>query len=87
MMDALKQLRQHDHKDNPPTAKLAEAHASIDSIMVFKCIKKNLESRVSTKLLKQAAISINGDGMVMPKQIIEYTFVTSIYRPSYGIPP
>jgi hypothetical protein len=73
-MDALKQLRQ-DRKDNPPTS-LAEAQPSIDSSMMFECIEKSLESRVSTKLLKQA-VSIDRDGPVMLKQIIENTFVTT----------
>jgi hypothetical protein len=53
MEDALKQLGQ-DHKDNPPTT-LAEVHSSIDSIIMIKCIKKSLDSSVSTKLLKQEA--------------------------------
>jgi hypothetical protein len=73
-MDALKQLRQ-DRKDNPPTT-LAKARAFIDSSMMFECIKKSLESRVSTKLLKQA-VSIDCDGPVMLKQIIENTFITT----------
>jgi hypothetical protein len=73
-MDALKQLCQ-DRKDNPPTS-LAEARATINSTMMFECIKKSLEPRVATKLLKQAH-SINRDGPVMLKQIIENTFVTT----------
>jgi hypothetical protein len=73
-MDALKQLRQ-DRRDNPPTS-LAEARAPIDSATMFECIKKSLEPRVATKLLKQAH-SINRDGPVMLKQIIENTFVTT----------
>jgi hypothetical protein len=73
-MDALKQLCQN-RKDNPPTT-LAEARASINSSMMFECIKKSLEPRVATKLLKQAT-SIDRDGPVMLKQIIENTFITT----------
>jgi hypothetical protein len=73
-MDALKQLRQ-ERKDNPPTS-LAKARASIDSAMMFECIEKSLEPRVATKLLKQAH-SIDWDGPVMLKQIIENIFVTT----------
>jgi hypothetical protein len=73
-MDALKQLRQN-CKDNPPTS-LAEARASIDSSMMFECIKKSLGPRVATKLLKQAT-SIDRDGPAMLKQIIENTFITT----------
>jgi hypothetical protein len=73
-MDALKQLRQN-RKDNPPTT-LAEARASIHSSMMFECIEKSLEPRVATKLLRQAT-SIDHDGPVMLKQIIENTFITT----------
>jgi hypothetical protein len=73
-MDALKQLCQN-RKDNPPTT-LAKASASIDSSMMFECIEKSLEPRVATKLLKPAT-SIDRDGPVMLKQIIENTFITT----------
>jgi hypothetical protein len=73
-MDALKQLR-HNRKDNPPTS-LAVARASIDSSMMFECIENSLEPRVATKLLKQAT-SIDRDGPVMLKQIIENPFITT----------
>jgi hypothetical protein len=73
-MDALKQLCQ-DRKDNPPTS-LAEARASIGSAMMVECIKKSLEPRAATKLLKQPH-SIDRDGPVMLKQIIENTFLTT----------
>jgi hypothetical protein len=73
-MDALKQLRQN-RKDNPLTS-LVKARASIDSSMMFECIEKSLEPRVATKLLKQAT-SIDHDGPVMLKQIIENTFITT----------
>ncbi len=43
---------------------------------MFECIEKSLEPRVATKLLKQAH-SIDRDGPVTLKQIIENTFVTT----------
>jgi hypothetical protein len=73
-MSVLKQLRQ-DRNDHPPTT-LAQARTTIDSNMMFECIERSLETRVSTKLLKQAT-SIDCDGPVMFKQIIENTFVTT----------
>jgi hypothetical protein len=73
-MQVLKQLRQ-DRRDNPPTT-VAEARVTIDSTMMFECIEQSLETRVSTKLLKQAT-SIDRDGPVMFKQIIDNTFVTT----------
>jgi hypothetical protein len=54
----------------------AEARASIDSAMMFECIEKSVDPRVAAKLLKQAP-SIDRDGPVMFKQIIENTFVTT----------
>jgi hypothetical protein len=44
--------------------------------MMFECIEKSLEPRVATKLLKQAH-SIDRDGPVTLKQIIENTFVNT----------
>jgi hypothetical protein len=44
--------------------------------MMFECIEKSLESRFSAKLLKQAA-SIDYNGPVMLRQIIENTFITT----------
>jgi hypothetical protein len=73
-MNTLKQLRE-DSKNNPPTT-LAEARATINSAMMFECIEKSLESRFSAKLLKQAA-SIDYNGPVMLRQIIENTFITT----------
>jgi hypothetical protein len=73
-MNTLKQLCE-DRKNNPPTT-LAEARATIDSAMMFECIEKSLKSRVSAKMLKQAA-SIDRDGPVMLKQIIGNTFITT----------
>jgi hypothetical protein len=72
-MSVLKQLRQ-DRKDHPPTS-LAQAGSTIDSYMILECIEKSLETRVSTKLLKQVT-STDCDGPVMFKQIIENTFIT-----------
>jgi hypothetical protein len=54
----------------------AEARSSIDSAMMFECIENSVDSRVAAKLLKQAP-SIDRDGPVMFKQIIENTFVTT----------
>jgi hypothetical protein len=73
-MSVLKQLRQ-DRKDHPSTS-LAQARTTFDSHMMFECIEKSLETCVSTKLLKQAT-SIDYDGPVMFKQIIENTFITT----------
>jgi hypothetical protein len=64
-MSVLKQLRQ-DRKDHPPTS-LVQARTTIDSHMMFECIEKSLETRVSTKLLKQATY-IDCDGPVISAQ-------------------
>ena len=53
-----------------------EARASIGSTRMFECIEKSVNSRVAAKLLKQAP-SIDRDGPVMFKQVIENTFVTT----------
>jgi hypothetical protein len=74
-MSVLKELCQ-DRKDHPPTS-LAQARTTINSRMMFMCIEKSLETPVSTKLLKQAT-SIDCDGPVMFKQIIENTFITTM---------
>jgi hypothetical protein len=69
-MDVLKNL--HDAQYSGVPATLAEARASINSAMLFKCcVERNVESRVSTTqellLLKQQASSINRNGPVMFK--------------------
>jgi hypothetical protein len=73
-MSVLKQLRQ-DRKDHPPTS-LAQARTIMGSHMMFECIEKSLETCVFIKLLNQAT-SIDCDGPVMFKQIIENTFITT----------
>ena len=73
-MQVLKDARDLRNGSTPTTH--AQARASIDSMMMFECIEKSVDSRVATKLLKQAT-SIDRDGPVMFKQIIENTFVTT----------
>jgi hypothetical protein len=63
-------------RQSRPANTHAEARASIDSAMMFECIENSVDSRVAAKLLKQAP-SIDRDGPVMFKQIIENTFVTT----------